>query len=75
MSLRNQRVTGAELIDVQWRKSSRSGNGGNCVEVATHDQAHLARDSKDPNGPVLAFDRRTWGSFLDQVKTGRFDLA
>ena len=32
------------------------------------------RDSKDPSGPVLVFDRSQWQSFVDGVKTGEFDL-
>jgi hypothetical protein len=31
------------------------------------------RDSKDPAGPVLAFDRDAWRAFLAGVHTGQFD--
>jgi uncharacterized protein DUF397 len=37
---------------MDWRKSSFSGSGGNCVEVR-QDLAAI-RDSKDPNGSELA---------------------
>ena len=44
---------------MNWRKNSDSGNsGGNCTEVATVPGAVLVRDSKNPRGPVLAFDAR-----------------
>ena len=63
-----------------WRKSSYSGNsGGACVEVtATRDTSavlYLMRDSKDPDGPKLAFTGAEWDAFLRGVKDGEFDLA
>jgi hypothetical protein len=63
-------------VALAWRKSSRSGNGsGDCVEVATTTQTlHLARDSKNPDGPVLAFTRTEWTTFLAAVKVGDHDL-
>lgn len=41
----------------EWRKSSYSnGNGGHCVQVALNlPGAVVVRDSKDPDGPTLAF--------------------
>ena len=55
-----------------WRKSSYSGSaGGNCVEVARHVPAVVAvRDSKDPDGPVLAFSRAEWQAFTARIKSG-----
>lgn len=38
-----------------WRKSSRSGNAGECVELACAPNARLVRDSKNPDGPQLKF--------------------
>lgn len=61
-----------------WRKSSRSsGNGGECVEVALRllDDAVAVRDSKDPDGPVLAVAPEEWRAFTDRVKAGAFDLT
>lgn len=50
-----------------WRKSSVSGGGGNeCVEIAGGLGA--ARDSKNPEGPVLRADLR---ALLDAVKEDR----
>lgn len=57
-------VTGAT-----WRKSSYSGgNGGTCVEVGSVGLAVAVRDSKDPDGPRLAFAAATWKAFAEQVK-------
>ncbi|MEU1886972.1 DUF397 domain-containing protein [Micromonospora rifamycinica] len=54
-----------ELSNVQWRKSTHSGpDGGNCVEVADNLSGVLVRDSKDPGGPVLAFDPHAWLAFI-----------
>lgn len=42
------------MSTIRWRKSTRSGQQTNCVEVAhTLDQV---RDSKHPNGPALRVD-------------------
>jgi hypothetical protein len=61
----------------QWRKSSYSGsNGGACVEVARNLPGAVAvRDSKDPDGPKLAFAPAEWAAFTAGVKAGQFDLA
>ena len=44
----------------RWRKSSLSGEAGQCVEVA---RAGAVRDSKNPAGPVLRVDVRTLIAF------------
>ncbi len=76
-----------DLSQVQWCKSSHSGNGSNCVEVATvdaqavgaapkadsADRLFLLRDSKDPQGPVLAFTPSEWAAFVGGVRLGEFD--
>ncbi|WP_245868514.1 DUF397 domain-containing protein [Actinomadura meyerae] len=50
-------------------------NGGGRVDVSVDVAAVvLARDSKDPDGPVLGFGAGAWAAFLDVVKSGRLDL-
>jgi hypothetical protein len=67
---------GGECVEVgAWATSSHSGEEGNCVEVAPGQVSVLARDSKDPDGPVLGFGAAAWGAFLDTVKCGRLDLT
>lgn len=52
-----------------WRTSSYSGSGGGqCAEVATVPGAVLVRDSKDPDGPRLAFSPQAWEAFAGRVK-------
>jgi hypothetical protein len=54
-----------------WRKSSYSGaNGGQCVEVGNDTRLIAVRDSKDPDGSVLAFAADTWAAFAERVKAG-----
>jgi hypothetical protein len=49
-----------------WRKSSYSSTeGGNCVEIACDQPNVLIRDSKNPDGPVLAVTQ--WEAFLRLV--------
>ncbi|MGG7609495.1 DUF397 domain-containing protein [Streptomyces sp. ZG43] len=60
----------------RWFKSSYSGNGGQCVEVATNLVASRGlvpvRDSKDLAGPVLGFPAVAFASFVGAAKAGEF---
>ncbi|WP_237319089.1 DUF397 domain-containing protein [Streptomyces sp. JJ36] len=47
-----------------WRKSTRSEDPKGCVEVARDVRNTSVRDSKDRNGPVLAFSAGAWSAFL-----------
>ncbi|WP_328958134.1 DUF397 domain-containing protein [Kitasatospora purpeofusca] len=61
------------MTPVSWRKSSYSGNGGNCVEIAPDFVDLLpVRDSKDPEGPALVFPADAWRSFIAGVQAGEF---
>jgi hypothetical protein len=66
----------ADLSGAIWRKSTRSGNGGNsCVEVAKNLPGVVGvRDTKDRSGPALVFGPEAWTGFLAGVKDGEFDL-
>ncbi|MEV7971081.1 DUF397 domain-containing protein [Sphaerisporangium sp. NPDC088356] len=62
-----------------WRKSTYSGSGDQCVEVALVGNASdagvqalsvLLRDSKNPSGPVVAVTSGQWRAFVGGVKMG-----
>lgn len=69
-----------------WHKASHSTDGSNCVEVTvTYDTSgvphkqgsgklYLMRDSKNPDGPVLAFTEAEWEAFVLGVRDGEFDI-
>lgn len=50
-----------------WRKSSHSGGGNDCVEIALTPGTAAVRDSKDPEGGVLSFSARGWTGLLAAV--------
>ncbi|MFJ6216042.1 DUF397 domain-containing protein [Streptomyces sp. NPDC092296] len=57
-------------VAMSWHKSSHSdGEGGNCVEVAACPQTVHVRDSKDKQGPQLAFSPEAWGAFVEFAAT------
>ncbi len=57
-----------------WRKSSRSGGQGNCVEFRELDGSCQLRDSKDPNGGEVTVSPAAFKAFIDAVKGNAFDL-
>ena len=64
---------------LRWRKSRHSGTHGHCVEVAVSRLTHgpgssqlMVRDSKNPDGAVLAFTPAQWEAFIAGIKDGEF---
>lgn len=62
-------MTGIDLSRAEWRKSSYSGQSGNCVEVARNLRGLVAvRDSKEPGGAKLLVSQETWRAFIRDVR-------
>jgi hypothetical protein len=60
-----------DLFRAQWRKSSYSGNNGNCVEVAINLPDLVAiRDSKNSDGSRLLMSAASWRVFVRDLKAG-----
>jgi Domain of unknown function (DUF397) len=79
-------VHGMDLSGDGWRESRHSATNNESVEVTVTDDAAavsahkadagrliLMRDSKNPDGPVLAFTEDEWRAFIAGVKDGEFD--
>lgn len=63
------------VIDhLEWRKSTFSGQNGECVEVAQlPDGTTLVRNSNAPDEGSLAFTRAEMRAWLEGCKAGEFD--
>ncbi|MEU3481692.1 DUF397 domain-containing protein [Streptomyces sp. NPDC033754] len=65
-------MSNEQPAQLQWFKSSySSGEGGECVEVATDGAAIRVRDSKEHGGPQLAFARDAWAGFVADAGRSR----
>ena len=62
-------MTGIDLSRAEWRKSSHSGQDGNCVEVARNLPGLAAvRDTKAPDGASLVISQEAWQVFVRSVR-------
>ncbi|GGK73451.1 hypothetical protein Sme01_06850 [Sphaerisporangium melleum] len=60
------------VTGLEWRKSTFSGSGDECVEVAVLPSGrHAVRDSKRQSGPLVQVGSDTWAAFVMEVKEGR----
>jgi hypothetical protein len=65
-------VAEEDFATALWRKSSNSGDS-DCVEVALNTELIGVRDSKNRStGPVLAFTRDAWASFVSGLRAGDY---
>ena len=58
-------------MDSQWRKSTRSGTNGACVEARYVNMTVEVRDSKDPSAPTLGFPCQSWVVFIAGLQASR----
>jgi hypothetical protein len=61
------------MLSNQWRKSSLSSSGDNCVEVRHAHGGVQVRNSNDPNGALVQFTDDEWAAFTGGAKLGEFD--
>jgi Domain of unknown function (DUF397) len=61
-----------DLSTPQWRKSSRSTDQPNCVEVAITAGAVAVRDSKNLASGVLAVSSPAWTAFTTALRADKF---
>lgn len=59
------------MSDLNWRKSTYSDSGGNCVEVAETASVTHVRDSKDIRIPGFAVGNEAWTALVEYAKTQR----
>ncbi|MGW5105390.1 DUF397 domain-containing protein [Nocardia sp. NPDC004123] len=66
--------TDTRVRNAHFRKSSKSGNGPDCVEVAfLADGAVAVRHSKARDGHVLVYTPGEWDAFTAGVRNGEFE--
>lgn len=64
----------ARLAATTWRKSTHSGQIGNCIEATSLDSGDIAlRNSRYPSGAILIFSRDEMAAFLAGAKNGEFN--
>jgi hypothetical protein len=66
-------VFAPDLSTARWRKSSRSSDKANCVEVALTGPAVAVRDSKHPTGGTLILTHRAWTEFTTALRNDQLD--
>lgn len=66
------KVSVGDVSDLVWFKSSHSGgtDGESCVELALAPGTVHVRDSKNTEGPRIAFTPDTWTAFVPYASEG-----
>lgn len=60
--------------DGWFRSSFRCSSYSNCVEVRFTAGVAEVRNSRQPDGPTLVFDRAEWDAFESGVLRGEFNM-
>ncbi|MEU6716224.1 DUF397 domain-containing protein [Nonomuraea sp. NPDC046802] len=64
-----------ELAYASWRKSSFSGDNGNCLEVAPLSDGRVGiRDGERPDMRPFVVSASVWAAFTSGAKAGEFDF-
>ncbi|MCF6472112.1 DUF397 domain-containing protein [Nonomuraea sp. MG754425] len=65
----------AELTAATWRKSSFSGDNGNCLEIAPLSGGRVGiRDTERPDRLPFVVSASVWTAFTQGVKEREFDF-
>ena len=68
--MRSYAVERSDAAPLDWRKSTFSWANGDCVQVASRSGGAVwVRDTKNPDGLMLAFDRSPWSTFVGAIRT------
>ncbi len=59
---------GEQQLKRGWRKSSKSGTNGNCIETASHGGVVLVRDTTDRDGGTFIVSADVWAKFTASLK-------
>ncbi|GAA3677470.1 DUF397 domain-containing protein [Nonomuraea antimicrobica] len=69
------KLTNELLKSAEWRKATRSGDSGDCLEVAHLRDGRVGlRDSERPDLPAYVVSSSVWAAFIDGAKKGEFDF-
>lgn len=64
-----------DLSQAVWRKASYTNGANACVEIAANlGDVTAVRDSKRPEDGALVVSRAAFARFVEETKSGRFDL-
>ncbi|MEW1840591.1 DUF397 domain-containing protein [Nonomuraea angiospora] len=64
-----------ELAAAMWRKSSFSGDNGNCLEIAPLSGGRVGiRDTERPDLQPFVVSEGVWSAFTRGAKAGEFDF-
>ncbi|MER5813847.1 DUF397 domain-containing protein [Streptomyces californicus] len=64
-------MAASSIPGAHWKKSSRSDDAINCVEVFVANESCVAvRDSKGPDGPALVVGRNAMSAFVEGAGRG-----
>lgn len=62
------------IDDLHWRKASKSGNGGDCVEMADTPDEIYVRDTKRREAGHITVKADSWRAFVAEIKAGQHDV-
>ncbi|MBK1788650.1 DUF397 domain-containing protein [Prauserella cavernicola] len=66
--------TKVDSAGLHWRKSSHSGGGNDCVEIAFTADGTAVRDSKNPAVGALSLPAAGWDALLSAARSGELNL-